>query len=238
VPRSWPPALPVILVAPEKSAGPFAILDDEVRDVRGIFVGVDSPATPTHGFPPGEIAVRRARRVRILGASETLVESGGEVLAARVRGDGAPVLYLGFRAEDSDWPKRASFPVFVARVLDGFGPRGGGGGPLGFARVGESAARHLPRGVQAVGLPGGAAVPRGERLLEAGLYRAGGALLAVDLVSETESDNRPASGAAAAARAAPDVGTEAVASWGLAGILAAAALGLLALEWFVSARRS
>ncbi len=237
-PPSWPPLLPTILVAPDESIGPLQILDDELRDVRGIFVGARDRATPTRGFPPGEIAVERSRRVRILGAAERLLESRGEILAALVSSEGAPVLYLGFRPEDSEWPQRASFPVFIARVLEGFGPRGDGKGRLGFARVGDVAGRHLPRGEAEALLPGGAGVPRSARLLEAGLYRAGGLPLAVNLVSELESDNRVAPKAPASAGAAPGAGPKTVASWDLAGLLALSALGLLAAEWLVSARRS
>ncbi|MHC5057376.1 MAG: hypothetical protein ACYTKD_22105 [Planctomycetota bacterium] len=242
VPPSWPPPVPTILVAPEESVGPLEMLDDELRDVRAMFAGGEGRATPTRGFPPTVIAVGRARRVRILGAAEPLLESagesGGEVLAARVASGGAPVVYIGFRPEDSDWPERASFPVFVARVLEGLEPGKGEGGRLGFARVGDVAARHLPRGVREAFPPGRAEVLRSGRLLEAGLYRAGGLPLAVNLVSETESDNRPAPEAPVAATEAPRARRRATASWDLGGALAAAALALLAAEWLVSARRS
>jgi len=239
VPPRWPPPLPAILVAPGESAGPIQVLDDELRDARGIFVGGEGRQFPTRGFPPGEIAVERATRVRVLGAVEPLMESEGELLAAGVSGGGARVVYLGFRPDDSDWPRRASFPVFVARVIEGFRSRGDGKGRLGFARVGDSAAPHLPPGVTEARLAGGAAVPRDGRLLEAGLYSAGGAHLAVGLLSDVESDNR-------FAPPSPPSETEAefglsrrgVSAWDLAGALASAALVLLAAEWLVSSRRS
>jgi len=239
VPPNWPPPLPAILVAPGESTGPIQVLDDELRDVRGIFAGGEGRASPTRGFPPGGIAVERATRVRMLGAAEPLMESEGELLAAGVSGGGARVVYMGFRPEDSDWPRRASFPVFVARVIEGFGSRGNRKGRLGFARVGDSAAPHLPPGVTEARLAGGTAVPRDGRLLEAGLYRAGDAHLAVGLLSDVESDNR-------LAPPSPPSETEAesglprrgVSAWDLAGALACAALALLAAEWLVSSRRS
>ncbi len=241
-PGSWPPPLPALIVAPERSAGPFEILDDELRGVRGLFAGTEGRETPTRGFPPTEIAVRRSARVRILGGAETLLESGGEVLAARVAGEGGPHFYLGFRPDDSDWPERASFPVFVARVLGEFGSRAGaeGRGRFDFARVGDAAAPLLPPGVAEARLPGGTDVPRSGRLLEAGLYSVGGAPLAVGLVSEAESDNRLAdpSTPSATADATSASRARAVTSWDLAGALAAVALALLAAEWLVSSQRS
>jgi len=241
VPPSWPPPLPAILVAPGESVGPIQVLDDELRDVRGIFVAGKDRGTPTRGFPPGGVAVKRAMRVRVLGSAEPLIESDGELLAAGIAGGGARVVYLGFRPEDSDWPRRASFPVFVARVMEAFGSRGDGKGRLRFARVGDSAARHLPPGVKEARLPGGASVPRDGRLLEAGLYRAGAAHLAVGLVSEVESDNRlapisPPSGAPMSSP--PDTSRQGLSAWQLAGALVCLGLAMLAAEWLVSSRRS
>lgn len=239
-PASWPPPLPALIVAPGGSVGPIEVLDDELRDVGGMFAGTDARTSPTRGFPPKEIAVRRSTRVRILGGAERLLESNGEILAARVAGGGGPHFYLGFRPDDSDWPERASFPVFVSRVFGELGSRARGGGTLDFARVGDVAARHLAPGVMAARFPGGTDVPRSARLFEAGLYRAGDAPLAVGLVSETESDNRlaPPSAPSAEADTTPRPRPVSVTSWGFAGALAAVALALLAAEWLVSSRRS
>lgn len=240
VPTSWPPPRPALLVAPGRGVGPLEILDDELRDQRGLLVATESARSPTRGFPLVEIACARARRVRILGAAEALVRSGGEILAAEIAGAGVPVFYLGFRPEDSDWPERASFPVFVARLLESFGPRGGTGGRLEFARVGDVPAERLPPGAATLRLPGGPEVARGGRIVEAGLYRGGDALLAANLVSEAESDNRPAPDAPPRAAGGRDEATaaETVAARGLGWAVAAAALALLAAEWLVSARRS
>ena len=128
----------------------------------------------------------------------------------------------------------------MARALEEVCPGGEGAGGLRFARVGESPARLLAPDVAAVRLPGGRDVPRGGRPLRSGLYRGDGALLAVNLVSEAESDNRPAAARALAEVGArpPAMGTDSVDGWGLAAALAAVAIALVAAEWVVSARRT
>ncbi len=243
VPDQWPPERPSILIAPAKSVGPVRVLGDELRDVRGLFVNTEREGSLTRGFPPLTLGVRRAVRSRILSAHTPLITAGGETLAAQFSAGGMSHVYIGFRPEDSDdWPRRASFPVFIARALESVRPRGvptfGGKGPLGFARVGDSAARHLPPEVTTVRLPGGGELPAGAALVESGLYRAGGGSLAVNLVSSRESDNR----LGRAAPAGPQEGLAPAAARfsekDLAGALAALALALLATEWIVSARRS
>ena len=239
VPGRWPPSLPAILVAPARSAGPVEILGDELRGARAIFVGVEREDGITRGFPPVELDVKRSRRARIFTEHTKLIASGGETLAARFEDGGRTFVYLGFRPEDAGWDRRSSFPVFVARTLEAVGSRGRGSGPLGYCRVGESPARHLPLEVATARLPGGREVHRDARLLEAGLYsyEPGGAL-AVSLVSERESDNRLAPpGADRAAEPGPS-GRSAISVTDLAGALAALACALVAAEWIVSARRS
>jgi hypothetical protein len=238
-PAKWPPALPAIIVAPDHDAGPVTILDDELRDVTAFVVGTDREMGLTQGFPPVEFGVRRAKRARITTAHLPLVSAGGDLLAAQFSAAGRTCVYLGFRPEESEWPERESFPVFIALAIGAMRSRAEAKGRLTFARVGDEPGEHLPPDVAAVRLPGGREVPRGGRLLVSGLYLAGQTPLAVNLVSERESDNR-----VAPEETARPVGVEATALAGridetdLAGVLAALGVALLAAEWLVSARRS
>jgi hypothetical protein len=107
--------------------------------------------------------------------------------------------------------------------------------------VGESPAEHLPPRASSVRLPGGDDLPRAGRLLASGLYETDAGPLAVNLVSEKESDNTLApAGETAPAGEAPgaSAGTgPRVRETGLAGALAALGSLLLAAEWIVSASR-
>ena len=265
VPDDWPPAGPVVLVAPERSVGPVRLLGEEVRDVKAHFsraAGAAAGASElVRGFPPVELRVRRAAKARILSARDPLLVSAGdgEVLAAAVHDGGGEGsrrhVYLGFRPEDSDWPQRASFPVFVRRLLESTASGEAKRGDFRFARVGESAAGHLPPGARTVVLPGGTERPPEARLVAAGLYSVrsakgprgdGRGLLAVNLVSEAESDNRLAGERTTGTKepaASPPAGKEAlparrVTARDLAGAAAAIGLVLLAAEWLVTARRT
>ncbi len=251
LPASWPPPAGAMLIAPGRSAGPVELAGDELRNVRAMFAGVERDDAVTRGFPPVELGVSSVARARIFTAHVPLVVSSGgaETLAAQFRDGGRPFVWLGFTPEDAGWNRRASFPVFVARALDFLGGRDGGrgaggersAGRLGFARVGESPRQYMPPETATARLPGGREVTREGRLMEAGLYRAGETPLAVNLVSERESDNRIAQVRTAGERASADAKTAAAArvrALDLAGALAALACMLLAAEWIVSARRA
>ena len=241
------PLIPALFVAPRGQVGPVRLLSDELRGVKGIYVETEEPAegvadagaSLVRGFPPVEVAVGRASRARIFGPHRPALVAGNEVLAATFTEAGVRYVYLGFRPEDSDWPSRASFPVFVARVLASV--RAGPQGPLAFARTGDVPAAILGPGVgELVNERTGRRVPGDLPVWESGLYRAGGRALAVNLLSERESDNRlaPWTGSPPDAAAVRDASARRVTPHELAGLLSAVATALLAVEWLVSARRS
>jgi hypothetical protein len=247
-PRVWPSATFSVVVNPPQSFGTVELLERELVDVAASFVSGAPDGSPIAGFPAAAtVRVERASRVRFFGAHEPLMVGGGEALVAILRDGPTPHVYVGFDPAASDWPVQSSFPVFVARVLEAAGGEGVVGGRLAFARVGGAAADVVPLNVTALAGPRGVESTPQARLELAGLYamrtradRDGSAPLAVNLVSERESDNTLAPPESAPA-AGDGGGLAAVRgrfeSSGLSGALCAAALALCLAEWVLGARR-
>jgi len=238
LPAAWPPPACALLVSPPRSLGPIEILGEELLGAKGVFASGTDERSLVRGFPPVTVAVERSRRARIFAPHEVLLLAGGEVLAAALRGGH---VYLGFAPDESDWPDRASFPVFVARFLEEAARHARAAeaarwARLAYARVGETPGALLGPAPPPLRTGSGRELPQGARPLAAGLYRARGDWLAVNLLSERESDNALApDGHSGAGRSAPR--GRRTAQTGLGGALAAAALALFLAEWLASAHR-
>jgi hypothetical protein len=261
------PPVPSLLVRPPGVVGPVRPTGGVVRDAKGLLVGSDGSLLA--GFPPVEIALAEAAAIAILAPSRPFVVSGRDGVASTFREEGVTHAVLGFMPEDSDWPRRATFPAFVARLLETAGGSQARG--MGFSRAGD-APRRPPAGEAGLRteeggkktatswpssvfgppssfLPGapvfretatGRALAPGLPCMRSGLYVAGASAVAVNLVSEAESDNRPAPAPpdVVAVAAAPARGPKGVAATSFDAALALAALAFLAAEWLVSARRT
>lgn len=212
----------------------------------------------------GALRVGRSQVLEVARGQETLIDSDAGSLAASGEGEPAGVRFiaLGFRLEDSNFPLLASFPVFLRNALDwltgeerrhlpasvalgeALAPRralpaaAGTDGTL--RRLGEAAdspevrdrwGRPLP-----VAVRGGKFLALG--LQDPGFYRfdAGGVseLVAVNFANAGESDLRPIALPGVAASAPPPA--RRLLPWTAEGILVAAALALLAVEWWLFQR--
>ena len=246
-PTTWPPSVPAIFVRPPGGIDGIEMIGDELRDVAATFAIDDSPDSLVTGFPPGVgITVARASRARFFVNRVPLITAGSEVLAARFDAGGLSHTYLGFDPVDSDWATRASFPVFVARALERARTTDDRDAPLGFAVAGTTPERLLPVGVTTLVGPDGEEVSRAASLSRVGLYplrpsRPDGTrrVLAVNLVSARESDNRPSALPSLPddAHLHPETASSRVQARALAPLLALVALALCVGEWYLSSRR-
>lgn len=154
-----------------------------------------------------------------------------------------PRLLVTFDLTRSNWPVQPGFPVFVASAVDFLTSREGLSRGEGFT-TGEAidvpgtpgTSVPIEGPVSATALAGpGAVVATIPPLARAGLYRAGGRPLAVNLLNASESSLRgPASVArATSGDAAPPNPEERREVWHW---FAAGALALLCVEWLVYAR--
>jgi hypothetical protein len=170
------------------------------------------------------------------------------MLVGDQRGATQRVAALALDVTDSDLPLRVAFPLLISNTLHWLA--GEDATPVLSRRAGEtlplaaeesaSAEPQNPWKPEEKPAPG-APVRELFQPLVNGFYpiqtRDSTRWLAVNTFSETESDLRPASAATAAAPMLPALSLPQLASWPLWQYLAAAALALLLLEWWLFHRR-
>ena len=162
------------------------------------------------GIGGERLLVRSALGASPVGTAEVLARAEGNPVIWRWSEDGKARMYFAFLPSDSVWPKRPSWPVFIARILEAAGEKG-----WGWLRPGARA----PSGLEGT--------PPGSPVLRCGLYDSAAGKVAVNLLDESESDNRPGPGAASTAPPAGE-GKELELSW----VFAALALGFILTDWF------
>jgi hypothetical protein len=201
----------------------------------------------------GEIAIAEAAPLALLPQDRVILSSDQGPLIAEVRDGRARAIVVSFDLMKSDWPLKASFPIFFRNAIRHVAGRGEGERAL--FRAGEP--------LEVEGLPREAEVaitdPRGEtrRVRTDGAGRAtlaearvcgrytvdpgagrAGFDVAVDLLDARESDLGPADKIDLGERPVETVLAALVAPRPLWKYFAAAALALLALEWWVYNRRA
>ncbi len=225
-------AKPVLVVVPFAPIGPLA--------VEGVPVPKPGPmaASPgaelLKGLDLSAISPVQITRARVTGAFRVLATAGGlPVLGEWETTAGATRYYLGLVPDETSWPDDPTWPIIWARLA-----RRHGGSPTG-----EIKWRTVADDSPVTGMPPGASSltgPRGEYdpslgLPDAGLYRSGEHLVAVNILDEAASDNR-APAAAPAASSMPTPVAEPVETR-LAPWILALALMLMSAEWLLGRRR-
>jgi hypothetical protein len=182
--------------------------EGEIDDIRVGRERAVASASPIPADDPllasvnlSELKLDRVRPLTLGPGARPLMRLGGDVIAATVESLSGRTIVLGFDVTRAGWQLKPSFVVFWADVLKELESRSGAGG-LSFYHAGDVV--RVPVGKEPVTVKG----PGGEvRLSRAdagwgsfladrvGLYRytAGGRerVVAVNLLSEMESDNRP-----------------------------------------------
>lgn len=276
-------ALAVTSVAPAELARPGAARDAlvveegacvDVPGARAIVVLAPPPGAPCLGVTVAAAAATppitswetehpllrfltfdgvHVRESTALSGAPALLRAGPTSLVADVSRPGRPGVVIGFAAEESDWPLRASFVLFFHNAAEAV--RGEVASELASARTGEPLRVRVPpetsevtlvgpRGVRRTAVTAGGVATFGD-VREPGAYRAewaapraGHADLAVNLASAAESNLRavgetteaPASGSAVTAT------PRAREAWPYLALLALAALAADAL-WLTRTRR-
>ena len=202
--------------------------------------------------------LRKALRTQTQPWGQALAEADSGPIIAAGEHNGLRVISVAFSLDDSDWPLRVSFPIFLTNSVRWLTAAGGLGASQEETPTGGVASLTLPPGGSSVTVqrPDGsktalAAPVTGGMVLvddtrQAGVYhaRTSGGLdypFAVNLESRDESSlaaqNPPAlnhPGVSSASAPLPHARRAKNDLWPL---LAAVALGLLLLEWFVFHRR-
>ena len=202
--------------------------------------------------------LRKTLRTQTQPWGQALAETDAGPLLAVGEHDGLRVISVAFDLSDSDWPLRVSFPIFLTNAVRWLTAAGGLGSSQVETPTGGVASLTLPAGASSVSItrPDGsstvlAAPAFGGMALfdetrQAGVYHAklaGGVdyPFAVNLDSRDESalpvQNPPALTHAGNAPVIARIPLSRRAKDDLWPTLAAAALGLLLLEWFVFHRR-
>lgn len=150
------------------------------------------------------VALRRARGLILREGARSMIEIDGRSVAASPRLSGERALVLSFSLEDTSWPLKLSFPVFMRNAV-GFlaGPDASTGHPLSLRpgarfearlRAGERGRLILPGG-EALSLTARGRRAETTRTRRAGVYRLTRgervSWMAVNICDEAESDIAP-----------------------------------------------
>ena len=195
------PARPVLVIDPPRSVGPLRVNGTPVRNVQGLEVAVhpfmDGPLARL-----GDVTIKKLRNVKRVGNFQVLAWARGVAAIGRWF-DGPQVrYYAGFAldGENTNWPRHATWPIFMAKVLREIRGRVAGPGDFTWARTGRPAARQIPglafddrlRGSREQSLSAGEALPLVDLYRLETTGRKGAApLIAVNLLDARETDIRP-----------------------------------------------
>lgn len=253
VPEALPPSA-VLVVAPSAAVAGVEV-SGEVETPVIIDWDRDSPFLRFVQF--ADVHVARSAALRPGPGTRTLVESAeGPLLIQTPRAEG-DVLVIGFDLMDSDWPLRASFPIFIANVLSEV-RRSRGGAFRGAVATGSKVRLPLPTDAAEVTVT----TPSGRKHVlpvevggvtftetnEVGFYqvRAGDSkrsetpgvqYFAADLLDAEESDIAPRRDLSLAGGPVEMLTSVTVANREIWGLFALAALVLVMLEWYCYHRR-
>ncbi|RYE94043.1 MAG: hypothetical protein EOO75_02985 [Myxococcales bacterium] len=108
--------------------GDAVIVNPPEGDCLGLPVGAAVKAPAVTSWASGDprlrfltldgVHVAQSRPLRVAGASQALIRSQSEVLAADLSTPGRATTVLGFDVGDTDWPLKASFVLFVRNTLE------------------------------------------------------------------------------------------------------------------------
>lgn len=253
VPEALPPSA-VLVVAPSRAVAGVEV-SGEVETPIIIDWDRDSPFLRFVQF--ADVHVARSAALRPGPGTRTLVESTeGPLLLQTPRAEG-DVLVIGFDLMDSDWPLRASFPIFIANVLSEV-RRTRGGAFRGAVATGSKVRLPLPADAAEVTVT----TPSGRKHVlpvevggvtftettEVGFYqvRVGDSkrsetprvqYFAADLLDAEESDIAPRRNLSLAGGPVEMLTSVTVANREIWGLFALAALVLVMLEWYCYHRR-
>jgi hypothetical protein len=164
-------------------------------DPRFRFLGLDG------------VQLAKARSVQTSGPNQALLHAGATTIASDISTPERTGTLLAFDVQDSNWPLKASFVLFLRNVVE-LSRAHRAHGALESARTGETLRLRVPADVSRVSLeqPGGTSVDVSARdglailpdTYRTGFYHAswqgkrpGSVLFATNLLSEAESDLRP-----------------------------------------------
>lgn len=233
-PGRVPGRTPVLYLRPAASIGPLHIENFPVASPGPL------AATPgaelTAGLDLSGVSPREVARVKVTGEFRPLASAGGMPVLGMWYARGSERYFMGVTPEETNWPADPTWPIIFARLAERHASRAGGRlvwrrtcdeGPLAGAAPGK-----------AVMGPRGECAP-GSGASEAGLYRAGDAVWAVNVLDEDASDNRPPAreGGPSGAGGGLVAGAGAPVERRLGAWLVVAAMALLAAEWLVTSRR-
>ncbi len=196
--------------------GDAVIVNPPEGDCLGLGVGAAVKAPAVTSWASGDSRLRfltldgvhlaQARSLRVAGATQALIRSQNDVLAADLSTPGRATTVLGFDVGESDWPLKASFVLFVRNTLElarahrAQGPGAAlAGEPLRIPVPAEATTVQLlaPGAREPVDLTARAGLAVVSETAKAGLYlvswqgpHAGQTLVPVSLASERESDLR------------------------------------------------
>jgi len=233
-PGRVPGNTPVLYLKPAASVGPLHIENFPVASPGPL------AATPgaelTAGLDLSGVSPREVARVKVTGEFRPLATAGGVPVLGMWYSRASARYFLGVTPEETSWPADPTWPIIFARLAERHASRAGG--RLVWRRTSDEGPLAGRAPGEAVTGPRGECAP-GSGASDAGLYRAGDAVWAVNVLDEDASDNRPPasdggpSGAAGGLVASAGAPVER----GLAAWLLGAAMVLLAAEWLVTSRR-
>ena len=191
----------VILNPPKGEVAGIGIGDAKSLDgAASLVLPLDDPLMRSVNL--GELKLDRCRPLTLPPTARPLARlATGPVVAASGEHLGGEVIVLSFDAARAGWPLRPSFVVFWANVLEHARKSSGAGG-LVYYRPGDVVSLPLGKEIAELRTPDGTVAVSGDPLgwghfrpLRTGLYewtlRGRRQAFAVNLLSETESDNRP-----------------------------------------------
>jgi len=190
----------VVLHPPEGELAGIRIGETKLLDkTSSAVVALDDPLMQSVNL--AELKLDRCRPLTLAPTARPLARLGTDVVAASVEHVGGRVIVLGFDGTRAGWPLKPSFVVFWANVLELAKKQSHAGGLVQY-RTGDVVRLPLGKGTAELQGPDGKTVVSGGRdgwgdfrALRVGIYewsvQGRPQTFAVNLLNETESDNRP-----------------------------------------------
>jgi len=246
-----PPELPATSALYFAAAPPIpgVALGDEISNPPIIATDAEHPLM--RFLNPANVSIAKARALALPPDARSLMSTQGGVLIADVSRDGRRIAVAAFNIEDTNWPLRLSFPLFLQNLTAWALPRGQERNPS--IQTGEPLAILAENGAATCDVTGPDDIHESipldptrpaylARTARAGLYHvaqsAGTRTVAVNLLDATESAITPADTIQIGRSDVQGVGEAARENRELWRWLVAAAVAVLVLEWWLYSRRA